>query len=76
MEAIVSVKGQIVIPIELRKKFGIEKGGRVLVYATEDGIMIKPVTTAFIRGLRGSLKGAGLLDELRQDRMDERRRDE
>lgn len=37
----VSVKGQIVIPAEIRRKFGIKD--RVVVKVDEDGIRIVPV---------------------------------
>ena len=51
-----SVKGQVVIPRRLRKEFEIEEGTRAYVEATPEGILIKPVTTASIRRLRGILK--------------------
>ena len=69
-----SVKGQVVIPRRLRKEFEIEEGTRAYVEATPDGILIKPVTPRFIRGLRGSLKGRGVLKALMEDRKAERDR--
>jgi AbrB family looped-hinge helix DNA binding protein len=51
-----SVKGQVVIPGWLRKEFDIEAGTRAVVQATPEGILLKPVTTASIRRLRGILK--------------------
>ncbi len=67
-----SVKGQVVIPRRLRKEFEIEEGTRAIVEATPEGILIKPVTTKFIRSLRGSLRGAGVLKALMEDRKKER----
>jgi len=67
-----SVKGQVVIPRWLRKQFDIEAGTRAHVMATPEGILIKPVTRAFIRSLRGSLKGSGALKALMEDRRRER----
>jgi len=67
-----SVKGQVVIPRRFRKEFEIEEGTRAYVEATPDGILIKPVTARFIRGLRGSLKGGGVLKALMEDRKAER----
>jgi len=67
-----SVKGQLVIPRHLRKQFEIEEGTRAHVVATREGILIKPVTRAFIRSLRGSLKGSGTLKALMEDRERER----
>ena len=67
-----SVKGQVVIPRRFRKEFEIEEGTRAFVESTPDGILIKPVTAKFIRGLRGSLKGAGVMKALMEDRKRER----
>ncbi len=67
-----SVKGQVVIPRRLRKEFEIEEGTRAYVEATPEGILIKPVTQKFIRSLRGSLKGKGVLKAMMEDRKAER----
>ena len=67
-----SVKGQVVIPRRLRKEFEIEEGTRAYILSTPDGILIKPVTTKFIRGLRGTLKGKGVLKAMMEDRKKER----
>jgi AbrB family looped-hinge helix DNA binding protein len=67
-----SVKGQVVIPLRLRKEFEIKKGTRACVQATPEGILIKPITSKFIRGFRGSLKGRGVLKALMELRKVER----
>lgn len=67
-----SIKGQVVIPRRLRKEFEIEEGTRAYVEATPEGILIKPVTGKFIRSLRGSLKGKGVLKAMMQDRKAEK----
>lgn len=51
-----SVKGQVVIPLRLRKEFEIEAGTRAYVEATPEGILIKPVTATLIKRGRGILK--------------------
>jgi AbrB family looped-hinge helix DNA binding protein len=51
-----TTKGQVVIPLRLRKQFHIEDGTKALVEATPDGILLKPVTAVTIRRLRGILK--------------------
>ena len=39
----VSSKGQIVLPIEMRKKLSIEAGAKLAAYAFGDMIMLKPI---------------------------------
>jgi AbrB family looped-hinge helix DNA binding protein len=65
-------KGQIVIPKWLRKQFGIEEGTRALVYKDVDAIVLKPITALYIKNLRGSLKGSGVLKALMVGRRRER----
>lgn len=51
-----TTKGQVVIPLRLRKEFQIEDGTRAVVEATPEGILLKPVTATTIRRARGILK--------------------
>jgi AbrB family looped-hinge helix DNA binding protein len=51
-----TTKGQIVIPAWLRKQFEIQDGTKVVVQATPEGILLKPVTAALIRRGRGIIK--------------------
>lgn len=51
-----TTKGQVVIPLRLRKQFDIEDGTKAVVQATADGILLKPVTAALIKRGRGILK--------------------
>ena len=67
-----SVKGQVVIPRRLRKEFEIEEGTRAQVTATPHGILIRPVTRAYIRSLRGSLKGSKAMEIMMEERRRER----
>jgi AbrB family looped-hinge helix DNA binding protein len=67
-----SVKGQVVIPRRLRREFDIQEGTRAHVEATPEGILLRPVTAKFIRSLRGSLRGKGVLRAMMQDRQMER----
>ena len=66
-----SVKGQVGIPRWLRREFEIEEGTRAHVQSTPQGILIKPVTRTYIRSLRGSLKGSGVMKALLEDRKRE-----
>jgi len=67
-----STRGQIVIPRRLRRRFEIQKGTRAVVYEENDQIIIKPMTRQYLRSLRGSLKGSGVLKALEEDRKRER----
>jgi AbrB family looped-hinge helix DNA binding protein len=67
-----TVKGQVVIPRWLRREFEIEDGTRAQVYAEGDHIVLKPITPKYLKTLRGSLKGAGVLKSLMEDRKRER----
>lgn len=71
MEAYATIKGQIVIPATLRRKYGIKNGTKIIVTDSGDAIILKPVTDQYLRNLQGSLKGKGGLNVL----MEERRKD-
>jgi len=51
-----TTKGQVVIPLRLRKLYQIEDGTRAIVTATDDGILLKPVTAALIERGFGLIK--------------------
>jgi AbrB family looped-hinge helix DNA binding protein len=65
-------KGQVVIPRLLRREFEIEEGTKAQVYAENGRIVLKPITSKFIRSLRGSLKGKGVLKAMMEERKRER----
>jgi bifunctional DNA-binding transcriptional regulator/antitoxin component of YhaV-PrlF toxin-antitoxin module len=46
----------VVIPLRFRKLFHIQDGTRAIITATDDGILLKPVTKHAINRLRGILK--------------------
>ncbi|MCG2787234.1 MAG: AbrB/MazE/SpoVT family DNA-binding domain-containing protein [Anaerolineae bacterium] len=75
METYATIKGQIVIPAALRRKYGIKSGTKIIVTDTGEGIVLKPVTEQYLKGLQGSLKGKGglkiLLDERAKDTQKE-----
>jgi bifunctional DNA-binding transcriptional regulator/antitoxin component of YhaV-PrlF toxin-antitoxin module len=66
------VNAKVAIPPELLEDLGIKEGTRALVYRDGDTIVLKPITLRYIRNLRGSLKGAGVLKSLMADRKRER----
>ncbi len=71
METYVTVKGQIVIPAELRRKYGIKPGTRIAVIDNGEAIVLKPVNEESLKRLQGKFKGKGMLKSL----MEERRKD-
>ena len=71
-----TTKGQVVIPLRLRKQFEIEDGTKAVVQATPEGILLKPVTAALIKRGRGILKrtqgGKSLLADWAEHQEQER----
>lgn len=67
-----TTKGQIVIPARFRREFQIEEGTKASVTITPDGILLRPITRAYIKSLRGSLKGRGVMKSMMADRKSER----
>jgi len=65
-------KGQVVIPRRLRREFEIEEGTKATVWATPEGILLKPITRAYIKSLRGSLKGTRAMETFMAERKRER----
>ena len=73
METVVfTTKGQVVIPARFRREFQIEDGTRASVTITPDGILLRPITRSYIKSLRGSLKGRGVMKAMMADREKER----
>jgi AbrB family looped-hinge helix DNA binding protein len=64
MKTHVNVKGQITIPAELRQKYGIKNGTRIIVMDNGNSIVLKPMTEQYLKKLQGSLKGKGGLKVL------------
>ena len=71
-----TTKGQVVIPLRLRKQFDIEDGTKAVVQATPEGILLKPMTAALIKRGRGILKrtsgGKPLTEDWAEHRKQER----
>lgn len=66
--ATVKAKGQVVIPVDIRRKFQIDEGTRV-AFLEEDGrLFIQPVTDEFIEGMKGILGGRGLPARIEKER--------
>ncbi len=72
-KSVVTVKGQVVIPSKLRRKFGIKKGTQVYLYERQGEIVIRPLTDEYLRGLVGITGTKGkLLKALMEEKTKER----
>ena len=72
-KSVVTVKGQVVIPSKLRRKFGIKRGTQVYLYERGGEIVIKPVTDEYLRSLAGITGTKGkLLRALMEEKAKER----
>lgn len=71
-----TIKGQVIIPASLRKKFNIQKGTRVAIMEGEGRvILLKPLPDDPIEASRGMLKGkTSLTKALLKDRLEESKR--
>ena len=72
-KSVVTVKGQVVIPSKLRRKFGIKKGTQVHLYERDGEIVIRPNTDEYIKSLAGITGTKGkLLKALLKEKEKER----
>ncbi len=55
--AVVTTKGQVVIPARLRRKLGIKPGTRLMFDEKNSLLIVRPVTEAYIGSLQGVLAG-------------------
>jgi AbrB family looped-hinge helix DNA binding protein len=77
METYATIKGQIVIPAALRRKYGISEGTKIVIVDSGNEIILRPITRQRLQKLRGSLKGSGalkiVLEERQKDKQKENR---
>lgn len=73
--AIISSKGQVVIPVNLRKKYGLEEGTTVIFHEREGQLTLEPGNLESFLALAGTLKGYRLEEALEAERAAERLRE-
>lgn len=76
MTATVSVRGQLVIPAPLRKKYGIEPHSRVELLDLGDELVLVPIPREAFKASRGAFQGVKVQDVLalrRAERLREQR---
>jgi AbrB family looped-hinge helix DNA binding protein len=75
---VISSKGQVVIPAELRERFGLEKGTPATWTEEKGRLVLTPITVHQLREIRGFLKPApgepSAFEGLFEERERERRR--
>ncbi|OGL41361.1 MAG: hypothetical protein A2149_00585 [Candidatus Schekmanbacteria bacterium RBG_16_38_11] len=65
-------KGQVVIPAEIRKRYHITKGTKVIILDKDGQIILKPILKEPVKEARGIFKkGPSALKVLIQDRKEE-----
>lgn len=75
MQTLITERGQISIPAEVRKKMRLVTGMGMEWIVTARGIYLYPVPKDPIQSFRGSLREPGLLEKLLKERRQERKRD-
>lgn len=65
--AVVTSKGQLVIPARIRRRYHIKNGTQVRIEETNQGILLRPITYEAIRRLRGILAGEDLPDRIEKE---------
>lgn len=73
--SVISSKGQIVIPANLRKRYGLKEGTTVTFQEDRGRLVLEPSNYAAIYALQGSLADFPLEEELAEERGTERERE-
>jgi AbrB family looped-hinge helix DNA binding protein len=75
--AYVTSKGQLVIPVKIRRKLGIKPGTKICFVERDHEVLFQPVTKEHIRNLAGMLKSMGSVTaELLKERALDKKREE
>lgn len=74
--AVMSSKGQIVIPASLRKRYGLREGSTVVFQEEHGRLILEPNNFEELFALQGSLQAFPLEAELAAERRAERKREE
>ena len=75
--AYVSSKGQLVIPAEIRRRYGMKAGTKVQLIEKDNHIVLQPVTKALVRSLWGIYESEkSMTEELLKERGKDRKRED
>ena len=75
MRTTATVKGQILIPVVLRRKYGIKKGTPIDISEEDGRIVLRPITD-YIDRLYGRFKGSRLVEALEVERARDKERED
>lgn len=71
--SVVTTKGQIVVPVKIRRKFGIKKGTKVAFIEQNGKLLIQPLDKSYFESLAGILGTNGkMMKSLMEDKKKER----
>ncbi len=71
--SVVTIKGQVVVPARIRRKFGIKKGTKLAFIEQNNKLVIQPLDGIYFRAMAGVLGTKGkLLRSLKEDKKRER----
>ena len=77
IQVTVGTKGQVVIPIDIRRAIGLEPGQKVDLALEEDRVVMRAIPRDLIAALTGSLRGGrSMLEDLKREHAEEVQRDE
>jgi len=72
----VGPKGQVVIPVDIRREIGLEPGQRVEIDLQDNAVVITPIPLDLRKTLRGFFRdGPSLTEALKREHAEELERD-
>ncbi len=76
METSITIKGQVVIPAQIRRRLGLKKGTKIFVEERNGEIVLRPINREYFQKMSGILKGGGLTKALERSRREDLKREE
>ena len=71
--SVVTIKGQIVVPVKIRRRFGISKGTKIAFIEKEGKLILQPLNKNYFESLAGIVGTDGkMLKSLMEDKKKER----
>ena len=67
-----TTKGQLLIPKQLRDKYGFKPGVKIVFEETVDGVLIKPMNEQYFKSFAGILKRGNLAIDMKKIKEEEK----